>query len=174
MAIIVKHRRTENNYILLSINGELDQGKPSRFISELFNQEKSEASRSAAVCDLQGNIFLAYIDDLIVTEIDGKKLTEILPEITYDSVSQDNYSEETTEFDHDLEHDLEHDFDDDQELKDEDFNDEQNRVLESKSETSFADGEQYSPKKPQGLGSPLQDTSMESDLTEDEDHDDWI
>ncbi len=116
MTTIVKHRRTGNQYILLGINGELDKANPSRFISELFNQEKSEISCSVTVCDVQGNIFLAYIDDLVVTEIDGKKLTEILPEVSYESVQSNIYSEPTKEFeiDEDLEDD--EDFANDQDL----------------------------------------------------------
>ena len=116
MTTIVKHRRTGNEYILLGINGELDKANPSRFISELFNQEKSEVSCSVTVCDVQGNIFLAYIDDLIVTEIDGKKLTEILPEASDESVQNNIYSEPTKEceIDEDLEDD--EDFANDQDL----------------------------------------------------------
>ncbi len=116
MTTIVKHRRTGNEYILLGINGELDKANPSRFISELFNQEKSEISCSVTVCDVQGNIFLAYIDDLVVTEIDGKKLTEILPKTSYESVQSNIYSESTKEFevDEDLEDD--EDFANDQDL----------------------------------------------------------
>jgi hypothetical protein len=87
MTTIVKHRRTGNEYILLGINGETNKANPSRFISELFNQEKSEVSCSATVCDVQGNIFLAYIDDLVVTEIDGIKPAEILPEATFEAVN---------------------------------------------------------------------------------------
>lgn len=89
MTTIVKHRRTGNEYILLGINGEGSKVNPSRFISELFNQEKSEVSYSATVCDVQGNIFLADIDDLVVTKIDGIKPSEILPESTYQEVYDD-------------------------------------------------------------------------------------
>ncbi|MEY2856625.1 MAG: hypothetical protein RLZZ74_935 [Cyanobacteriota bacterium] len=85
MTTIVKHRRTGNEYILLGINGEANKANPSRFISELFNQEKSEVSCSATVCDVQGNIFLAYIDDLLVVEIDGLRPAEILPEANYEA-----------------------------------------------------------------------------------------
>jgi hypothetical protein len=85
MTTIVKHRRTGNEYILLGINGEANKANPSRFISELFNQEKSEVSCSATVCDVQGNIFLAYIDDLLVVEIDGLRPGEILPEANYEA-----------------------------------------------------------------------------------------
>lgn len=86
MTTIVKHRRTGNEYILLGINGEAKAANPSRFISELFNQEKSEISCSATVCDVKGNMFLAYIDDLVVVEIDGIKPAEILPETTSQTV----------------------------------------------------------------------------------------
>lgn len=86
MTTIVRHRRTGNQYILLGINGEENKTNPSRFINELFNssQTKSEVSCSATVCDVQGNLFLAYIDDLVVVEIDGKKPSEILPEPEYE------------------------------------------------------------------------------------------
>lgn len=98
MTTIVKHRRTGNKYILLSINGETNKANPSRFISELFNQEKSEVSCSATVCDVQGNIFLAYIDDLVVTEIDGIKPAEILPEAISEVVNNSSRSLSPKEF----------------------------------------------------------------------------
>ena len=88
MATIVRHRRTGNEYILLSINGEANKTNPSRFINELFNPEKAETSSSATVCDSQGNLFLAYIDDLIVTEIDGQKPADLLPEAVNDYTSE--------------------------------------------------------------------------------------
>ena len=116
MTKIVKHRRTGNEYILLGINGELDKANPSRFISELFNQEKSEISCSVTVCDVQGNIFLAYIDDLVVTEINGKKPTEILPEASYESVQNNIYSEPTKEFESDEDLEDDEDFANDQDL----------------------------------------------------------
>ena len=105
MTTIVKHRRTGNEYILLGINGEVDKVNPSRFISELFAQEKSksEVSCSATVCDVQGNIFLAYIDDLTVVEIDGKKPGDLLPEPTLKSVDNDVYQQQNDFDDEDLE-----------------------------------------------------------------------
>ena len=103
MTTIVKHKRTGHEYILLGINGEGDKVNPSRFISELFSQEKSDVSCSATVCDFQGNIFLAFIDDLIVTEIDGKKPADILPKPNLDSVSNDNYQQQGGNFEDDFE-----------------------------------------------------------------------
>lgn len=98
MTTIVKHKRTGNEYILLGINGEVDKTNPSRFISELFTQEKSELSCSATVCDVQGNIFLAYIDDLVVTEIDGKKPAEILPEPSFEPANNDVHPQKRGNF----------------------------------------------------------------------------
>lgn len=81
MTIIVKHRRTGNQYILLGIDREGEKNAPpARFLSDLFAQDRSDLVSSATVCDVRGNIFLAYIDDLIVVSIDGKKPSEILPE----------------------------------------------------------------------------------------------
>ncbi|MDJ0570478.1 MAG: hypothetical protein QNJ53_15745 [Pleurocapsa sp. MO_192.B19] len=110
MTTIVKHKRTGNVYILLGINGEIDKANPSRFLSELFAQEKSDVSCSATVCDFQGNIFLAYIDDLIVIEIDGKKPADILPEPTNftvgSNVSNDGYHQQADNFEDEFEEDL--------------------------------------------------------------------
>ncbi|MEO0837163.1 MAG: hypothetical protein AAFY16_14625 [Cyanobacteria bacterium J06642_3] len=139
MTIIVEHRRTKNQYILLSINGEVAQANPSRFISEFFNQEKSEVSCSVSVCDVQGNIFLADIDDLIVTEIDGKKPAEILPEPVYESVNNDTYQPQTTEYEEDEE------FEDDNEESDQD------PAINPKA--SFMDG----------LGTPMKDDVDDDD-----------
>ena len=106
MTTIVRHRRTGNEYILLGITGETDKANPSRFISELFSQEKSEVSSSATVCDVRGNIFLAYIDDLVVTEIDGKKPADLLPEPADEPAN--NYDSEPNDFeDEELEEELE-------------------------------------------------------------------
>lgn len=149
MTIIVQHRRTENQYILLGINGEMDKANPSRFISEFFNQEKSEVSCSATVCDVQGNIFLAYIDDLKVMEIDGKKLTEFLPEINYESDKQHTYPESSSEFERD------------DELEDENFanEEEEDIAASSGSQTSFV----------ADLG-----VSISDDADDDLDNEDWI
>lgn len=102
MTTIVKHKRTGNEYILLGINGEGEKATPSRFLSELFTQEKSEGSCLATLCDVKGNIFLAYIDELIVTDIDGKKPTEILPEPVISSVPNNYYQQKEADFDNEL------------------------------------------------------------------------
>ena len=103
-------------------------------------------SCSVTVCDVQGNIFLAYIDDLVVTEIDGKKLTEILPESSYEPVQNNIYSEPTKEFE--LDEDLE---------DDEDFANDQDLDTSNEPGTSFVYG---------------QGSSAQSDLSDDDS--DWI
>ena len=145
MTTIVRHRRTGNEYILLGINGEAEKTNPSRFISELFNQDKSEVSCSATVCDVQGNIFLAYIDDLVVTKIDGEKPGDILPEPNYESVSHDVYQQSNESGR-------------DEELDDDDFELEDNpsKTIES-DEASFLEG----------LGSPMQNNIEDDD-------EDWV
>lgn len=89
MTTIVRHKRTGNQYILLGVNGEGSKVNPSRFLNDLFTQDKSEVSYSATVCDVQGNIFIVYVDDLIVLEIDGKKPIDILPETILQSEVND-------------------------------------------------------------------------------------
>ncbi|MGL5076297.1 MAG: hypothetical protein ACRDBG_10765 [Waterburya sp.] len=147
MTTIVRHKRTGNEYILLGINGEINKVNPSRFLNDLFNQEKSEVACSATVCDFRGNIFLVYIDDLIVIEIDGKKLTDILPEPPLKSVSNDVYQQPENDFAEDELEDEDEDFDDDQDLATE------------------------SPKSQQDISRPSNQKDFDNDNNEDED---WI
>lgn len=144
MTIIVKHRRTSNQYVLLGMNGEVGKANPSRMISDFFNQEKSEISCSATVCDAQGNIFLADINDLIVTEIDGQKLAEILPEDNYEPVNNNVYSEQSEDFE-------------DEDLEDEDFEQELDADASDQPQTSFIYG---------------QGSAAQSNVSDDEE--DWI
>ena len=106
MMIVVKHKRTENDYILLGISGLGEKNNHSpRFLTDLFNQENSEPSNLMAVCDARGNIFLADIKDLIILEIDGKKPSEILPEIPVSSVNSEYNPETKSDFDDEFEDD---------------------------------------------------------------------
>ncbi|MEM6611166.1 MAG: hypothetical protein AAF652_02735 [Cyanobacteria bacterium P01_C01_bin.72] len=157
MTTIVKHRRTGNEYILLGINPETNKANPSRFINELFNQEKSEVSYSATVCDAQGNIFLAYIDDLMVIEIDGVKPAAILPEVNYQAVDRSPSAESSDrEFD-------EREFDED-EFDEDEFGDEE-----------FSE-ETASEPRPTIVTPPPQDATTDSldAPQQDDDDDDWI
>jgi hypothetical protein len=82
MTIIVKHKRSGNEYILLTASGEGDKNSlPSRFLNDLFPKEESENSCFLTLCDVKGNIFLAPANSFLVTEINGKKPSEILPEL---------------------------------------------------------------------------------------------
>jgi hypothetical protein len=145
MTTIVRHKRTGNEYILLNINNEENKANPSRFLNDLFTQEKSEVSCSATVCDVRGDIFLVYIDDLIVIEIDGKKLTDILPETPLKNVSNDVDQQPEDNF---AEDELE------DELEDEDFDN--NQDIET---------------KPQTLEEYISSSSNQKDFDDDED---WI
>ena len=163
MTTIVRHKRTGNEYILLGINGEENKVNPSRFISELFTAEKSEVSYSATVCDVRGNLFLAYIDDLIVTEIDGQKPADILPVPVYsaaETVENESNSPEDREFDDDR-------FDEDDELEDED--------------TASNNGDFDTGDRPPlvDLQSPVSsnyegDSTTQNDFDRDDDDDDWV
>ncbi|MGF1591497.1 MAG: hypothetical protein ACFCU7_20095 [Pleurocapsa sp.] len=144
MTTIVKHRRTGNQYILLAINGEVGKANPSRFINELFNQQKSEVSASATVCDVQGNIFLTYIDDLVVTQINGKKPDEILPEPEPVDQETNDYPEQSNDFE---DEELEEELDNAQDLE------------SAEPKTSFIYG---------------QGSSAQSNIDIDNDDEDWI
>ncbi|MDJ0691780.1 MAG: hypothetical protein QNJ41_25175 [Xenococcaceae cyanobacterium MO_188.B32] len=90
MAIIVKHRRTGNEYIWLGINGGGEQTSlPSRFLNDLFPREKPKHGSLVTICDARGNIFSCYLEDLVVVEIDGKKPEDILPEPVIPSINDD-------------------------------------------------------------------------------------
>jgi hypothetical protein len=166
MTTIVKHRRTGNEYILLGINGEANRANPSRFISELFNQEKSEVSCSATVCDVQGNIFLAYIDDLIVMEIDGIKPAEILPAATYETNAEpvnDNLPP-SSEF-------VEDDFEDDFESEnDEEYEGEYAAELDTSEDATNASDTQTKPYVRERVGESLDAPSPDPSG----DDEDWI
>lgn len=147
MTTIVRHKRTGNEYILLGITAESNKANPSRFLSELFEREKSEMSCSATICDVKGNLFLAYIDELIVTEIDGKKLADILPEPTAEPVVDNVYDDENL------------DEYEDEELLEEEFDRDENEDVSERPKTSFVYGQ----------GSPAQ-----RNLSDEDDDEDWI
>ena len=146
MTTIVRHKRTGNEYILLSITGESNKANPSRFLSELFEREKPEVTCSATICDVHGNLFLAYIDELIVTEIDGTKPADILPEPTVEPVVDNVYA--------DAEQD---DFESDE--LDEELDEEDDDDVSNVPKTSFVYGQ----------GSPAQ-----RNLSDEDEDEDWI
>lgn len=82
MTIIIKHLDTGNEYILLSAGwGTAKSSLPSRVLNDLFTSDHPDKTMMIAACDVQGRIVWLKSNDVIVTEIDGKKPFEILPEI---------------------------------------------------------------------------------------------
>ncbi|GAB4225392.1 MAG: hypothetical protein Kow0049_03200 [Stanieria sp.] len=100
MTIIVRHKRTGNQYLLLGINGGGSKASlPSRFLNDLFTKEESENPLMVTLCDARGNIFLSQIDEIVVTEIEGKKPSELLPEVANRSLVEELNQEFNEEFD---------------------------------------------------------------------------
>jgi glycyl-tRNA synthetase beta subunit len=98
MAILVKHRKTGNEYILLKIDTIGSKSSiPVRLLEDFFAKNEAEITNLATICDVKGNIFVVSIDNLIVTEIDGRKPNEILPEIVVPSVSEEPFPEDDLE-----------------------------------------------------------------------------
>jgi hypothetical protein len=98
MTILVKHRQTGNEYILLNISTfGTKNSMPVRLLEDFFPKNEAENSNLATICDVKGNIFVVGIANLIVTEIDGRKPAEILPEIVVPSFSQEIEAEEDLE-----------------------------------------------------------------------------
>jgi hypothetical protein len=90
MTILVKHRQTGNEYILLNITTIGGKNSiPVRLLEDFFAKNEAENANIATLCDVKGNIFVVSIANLIVTEIDGRKPAEILPEIVVPSTSQE-------------------------------------------------------------------------------------
>ncbi|AFZ35162.1 hypothetical protein Sta7437_1596 [Stanieria cyanosphaera PCC 7437] len=100
MTIIVKHKRTGNEYLFLGINeGGKQVSLPSRFLNDLFVKEEQENSLIATLCDAKGNIFFSQIDEIIVTEVEGKKPSELLPKVANSAVVEEYQEEFDDEFD---------------------------------------------------------------------------
>lgn len=100
MTIIVKHKRTGNEYLLLGINGGGSKTSlPSRFLNDLFTKEEPENPLMVTLCDARGNIFLSQIDEIVVTEIEGKKPSELLPQVANTSLVEEINQEFNDEFD---------------------------------------------------------------------------
>jgi hypothetical protein len=98
MAILVKHRKSGNEYILLKIDTIGSKSSiPVRLLEDFFARNEAGITNLATICDVKGNIFVVSIDNLIVTEIDGRKPNKILPEIVVPSVSEEHFPEDDLE-----------------------------------------------------------------------------
>jgi hypothetical protein len=80
MAIIVKHLRTDNEYIFLGIQQGISKASVSPKLLDLFTTE-TDKIQQIAVCDPEGKIFWFPAQELIVIEVDGQNPAEMLPEI---------------------------------------------------------------------------------------------
>jgi hypothetical protein len=81
MTIIIKHLKTGNEYLLLETSLSVDKTlNPSRFLGDFFPAEEEGKTITVAACDVQGRIFRFYAIEVVVITIDGKKLSELLPE----------------------------------------------------------------------------------------------
>ncbi|NER21045.1 MAG: hypothetical protein F6J86_01760 [Symploca sp. SIO1B1] len=77
MAIIVKHKESQNNYILLGTGfGIYKSSRPNAFF-ELLTIDEQEHFRLVAVADHHGEIKWFYSKDLTVIEIDGRHPSEL-------------------------------------------------------------------------------------------------
>ncbi|WP_013321595.1 hypothetical protein [Gloeothece verrucosa] len=82
MTVIIKHLDSGNEYILLNAGlGASKSSLPSRVLNDLFTSDNSDKVMMLVACDVKGRIVWLRSNEIIVTEIDGKKPSEILPEI---------------------------------------------------------------------------------------------
>lgn len=78
MAVIVRVKNTEKNYILLGTGyGAYKAVTPSFLGGNLFPNEEEGTLPMAAVCDNKGDIVWLNSDSLQVIEIDGVRISDI-------------------------------------------------------------------------------------------------
>lgn len=81
MAIIVRHVRNGNEYLLLSAGLALGKGGlPPRFLRNFIPEEESGEGQWLTLCDRTGCILRLPASEVTVIEIEGKKPSELLPE----------------------------------------------------------------------------------------------
>ncbi len=73
MATIVRHKTTDNYYILLGIGyGLAKTARPGMVLGDMFPSEKTDAVPTVCVCDGDGQIRWCDPGELEVIEVDGK------------------------------------------------------------------------------------------------------
>lgn len=78
MAIIVRHKESEQRYVLIGTGfGMYKASRQNRFF-DIFVHEEEGHAHLVAVSDRTGRIKWFYSQDLTVEEIDGKKPSEYL------------------------------------------------------------------------------------------------
>ncbi len=79
MAIIVQHKQSHNNYILLGTGfGIYKSSRPSFLFKNLFPVEEQKDFDLVAVSDRNGNIKWFYSEELVVVEVDGERPSQLL------------------------------------------------------------------------------------------------
>lgn len=98
MTIIVKHIKTENEYLLIG-TGIGDKALNLPFLRGNFWPEKEQEDiYLVTLCDREGNIFWLSSTEIIVTEIDGKPPSELLADrVTVPSTELLNEKQESKE-----------------------------------------------------------------------------
>lgn len=80
MAIIVKHKKTGEEYVLLGTGyGAFKASRPGLIGGSLFPEEEEGTYHMLAVSDFTGNIHWFEDEAFQVTEVDGIKLKELKP-----------------------------------------------------------------------------------------------
>lgn len=78
MTIIVKHKKSQNHYILIGTGfGIYQSARPNALLS-IFTTKEEDFFRLIAVSDRNGTIKWFESEDLTVVKIDGKKPQDLL------------------------------------------------------------------------------------------------
>jgi hypothetical protein len=78
MAIVVKNKKTQNNYILLGTGfGAFNASKPNYFFENLLPYEQKGTISMVAVCDEEGNISWIDSNELQVVQVDGISISDM-------------------------------------------------------------------------------------------------
>lgn len=79
MAIIVLHKPTQSQYVLLGTGyGAYKASRPSFFGGNLFPHEDEGSVAVVAVCDEEGTIIWFSPEELQVVEVDGRSMASLL------------------------------------------------------------------------------------------------
>ena len=78
MATIVFHQQTGKRFLLVGTGyGAFKSSRPSFFGGSLFPHEEEGQIPLAAICGSDGRIEWVYTNELVVVEIDGRRVQEI-------------------------------------------------------------------------------------------------
>jgi len=81
MAIIVRHKQTGVDYILVGTGfGAYKSSRPDTVLGQLSPVEDYGEMEMVAVCDSEGRLFWARSQDVYVVEVDGQTPSDVLRE----------------------------------------------------------------------------------------------